>query len=202
MSAPGEAAPAARLFVATLLDDELQASYTRLVSELVREHRGVLRGVPERTFHITYGFSARTPEEKVPSLAHAIEHAVSRHRALTVSLSSAHVIPPGTRPRLVGVSVHDGEQLGRLADDLVRTIARECPESNIEPSKSLHVTLARFRRPAGRRDARAVADWLETRARVRSGVRIAHVHLVQSTLGGPAPVYTVLREVPIDLSDR
>ena len=52
-----------RLFVGTVLDERTQESYERFVKDLVGAHRGVLRGVPARSFHLTYAFAAHAPDD-------------------------------------------------------------------------------------------------------------------------------------------
>jgi 2'-5' RNA ligase len=169
------------------------------VTDLVGDHRGILRGVPSRSFHITYAFTAHAPDEAVSSIVGAVGEAVRKHRVITVTLDVPHVIGPSQRPRLVAAAVGAGQQpLGRLAHDVAAEVSAACPQANVQPTKSLHVTLARFGRSAKRSDGRAVAEWLSRRGRARPDIAIGRVQLIQSDLGGPVPVYTILRDVPIE----
>ena len=187
-----------RLFAGTFLDERTQESYARLVRDLVGDYRGVLRDVPARSFHITYAFTAHAPDEAATDLASAIALAVRRHRALEVTLDVPHVVGPGARPRLVSAAVTTGrDALGRLANDVAAALSAACPEAGVQPTKSLHVTLARFGRAARRSDARAVGEWLRHRERARPDIAVASVQLIRSDLGGTSPVYTILHEVPI-----
>ena len=189
-----------RLFVGTLLSSSPQRFYDHFIKELIREHGESLKGIPERSAHLTYAFCADADDRAVEALLRAVKQTTGGHSSFEIGLDSPHVVSAGARPRLVCADILSGEAaLQRLIADLLSTLRLACPGLPLSPSRAPHVTLARFRKQARRSDAQAVSRSLAARpgAGVSATDQIAHVQVVASTLTPSGPVYEVRAQVPL-----
>ena len=97
------------------------------------------------------------------------------------------------QPRLVCVDVLAGRpELTVLSESVVEAVKRACPALRLDAARTLHVTLARFRRDAVRKDGQAIEALLGTsELRFERQDRISQLHVVESSLTPAGPVYTV-----------
>jgi 2'-5' RNA ligase len=187
-----------RLFVGTLLSRSNQDFYDRFIQDLVHRHRESLRGIPERTAHLTYAFCAEANDQGVEAILAALKQTAAAHHPFEIALAAPHVVSAGRQPRLVCADICRGEgPLRRLTDDLLARLQRTCPDLPVTPSRTPHVTLARFRKQAKRSDAQAVSHSLTggQRPALSTSDEIEHLHLVSSTLTPGGPVYEIRAQV-------
>jgi 2'-5' RNA ligase len=187
-----------RLFVGTLLGAASQAHLDRLIRPLVLEHRSVLRGVPSRSAHLTYGFCASAPAADLEAMAHAVTAATAGYRPFLVRLGTPQVVPAGSRPRLVCAdTVQGGAEIQAVSEAIVSSLRVACPGLEWGGNRTPHVTLARFRKHAKGRDARAVSRALADLETQAFEDWVDCVHLVASELTESGPVYHVRSEIPL-----
>ena len=184
-----------RLFLATFLNPANQAFYRRLAGTLAKRHEKVLRAIPDGSAHITYAFIAELQETRVGDLVTAISEATRASQAFDVELGHPQVLRSAGRPRLVCADLGPGAtKVARLTADLCRTARSISPD--LRPSRTPHVTLARFGKHATRSDAHTVSISL-SHAEHRID-RVTAVQVVVSVLTPGGPVYTVQAEAPLD----
>jgi len=180
-----------RLFVGTFLSPHNRAFYQAYVGNLVRGHRDVLRSAPDGSAHLTYAFIPDLDEALVGRLLSRIADAALHRQSFDIELSTPTVLRAGTRPRLVCAELARGaDEVRRLAAELSEALYAMAPD--VRPSKTPHVTVARFRQHATRADADAVSKFL-SRAECKVD-RVALVQLVASVLTPSGPVYTTKGE--------
>ena len=183
-----------RLFVGTFLGLHNQAFYQAHIRHLVGRHRDVLRGAPDGSAHLTYAFIPDMDEGLVSRLLATTADVVGRRQAFDIQLSPPLVLCSGGRPRLVCAELAKGADDARwLAAEL--SVALRVMAPDLRPSRSPHVTLARFRKDATRVDADAVARSLSlSESKVD---RVTLVQVVASVLTPSGPVYTTKGEAPL-----
>jgi 2'-5' RNA ligase len=183
-----------RLFLATFLNPANQAFYRRLNRDLVKRHANVLRAIPDDSAHITYAFISELPETLVGNLATAISEATRAWQAFDIELGSPRVMHSAGRPRLVCADLIRGAtEVARLTSAVCATASTIFP--GLRPSRTPHVTLARFRKHATRSDARSVSSSLSHEQNRID--RVTTVQFVVSVLTPAGPVYTVRAEAPL-----
>jgi 2'-5' RNA ligase len=181
-----------RLFACSLLGEDNQAFYDDHVARLVGASRGLLRPIPRSSAHLTYAFLpavSETDYERIAATIDADEHPVP----IAIRLGHPIVLYSRKQPRLVCVDVLGGRpELQALAERVVAALERACPAVRLDAARTLHVTLARFRRDAARNDGRAVEALLGSSE--LTGERqdtISQIQVVESSLMPGGPVYTV-----------
>ncbi|MCC7010315.1 MAG: hypothetical protein IT184_16020 [Acidobacteria bacterium] len=193
-----------RVFVATMLGGDAQRWCHAGLDELLGQHRDVLRPVPAGTLHLTHFFCDDLCDVPVESVAGAVAATAAAWPAFRIRLGGLRTLPPGPRPRLISLEVPaGGPRLAQLASALAASVRRAHPALAIDPARSAHVTLARFRKHAGGRDARAVGRELDGVSR-QMGVRdepIDRIELVRSTLTDAGPAYETLSRAALSGTD-
>jgi len=187
-----------RLFVASLLSAVIRRQLSSLGRELERATGGLLRPVPENSEHLTHVFLGER-REPVEDLLSALAP-ISCFARLPIGLGRAGVFPGRGRPRLVCLQVSDpSDGLQVLAAAVHQRLSPLLPDLGGHSSKTPHVTLARFRRGARRRDASAVEAQL-TRSGLATWVgsdTVAAIELIQSRLSAAGASYEVLHRIPL-----
>jgi 2'-5' RNA ligase len=181
-----------RLFTCTLLGEDNRAFYDEHVAALVRASGGLLRPIPRSTAHLTYAFLPAVSDEDFGRLVAAID-ALERRAPITIRLGRPKVLYARRQPRLVCVDVvSDGHELAVLAETVVGVVKRACPASRLDAARSMHVTLARFRRDAARKDGQTVESVLATSSlSTEREETVSRIDVVESSLTPAGPVYTV-----------
>jgi len=181
-----------RLFIGTPLNAENQSFYRGLIGSLVRHHAGILRSIPKDSAHLTYLFSPDADERSLESLVALVTSVAANHRAIDVLIGPPHVSVVGPRPRLVHAEIQRGaSEVSLLTDDLVRAVERSGLPLTVTPSRSPHVTLARFAKQARRSDARSVQKTLAGQSSSTRVDRLSYVQVIASTLTPSGPIYEV-----------
>jgi 2'-5' RNA ligase len=189
-----------RLFICTLLSPENQAFYGHHVTDLVARSGGVLRAIPRSSAHLTYAFLGKTDERELDHVLQAVGASADRYGSIRIRLGAPSVLYARATPRLVCASVIDGEvQLQHLATEVAAELERRCPNVVVDRSRSLHLTLARFRNGTTRAAARAISGVLadDAPATTPRDDWVTRVHVVSSDLTPGGPVYTVNAEIPL-----
>jgi 2'-5' RNA ligase len=189
-----------RLFLGSFLGPANQDFFGDAIAELVEGHAQILRAIPRRSAHLTYAFCAEAGARGPEDCAAAIRAVASRQRAMDVQLGGLRLITAGPIPRLIVSDVQGGrDALHTLTANLAAALQAAFPEIEWKPSREPHVTLARFRKQASRRDRDDVAATLRTveAALASRPDRIARVDVIQSVLGPSGPVYTALAGEPL-----
>jgi 2'-5' RNA ligase len=181
-----------RLFTCTYLSDDNQSFYDQHVARLVNASHGLLRPIPRLSAHLTYAFMpavSETEYERIVAAMDAIEHPVP----IPIGLGHPIVIYARKQPRLVCAEVLSGEpELKTLVQSVIEGLNGACPSARLSPVKSLHVTLARFRRDAVREYGHTVEDLLaSSELTCERRETISEIHIVESNLTPAGPVYTV-----------
>ena len=181
-----------RLFTCTLLSDDNQEFYDRYVTRLVGASGGLLRPIPRLSAHLTYAFLpavGETEYERIVAAIDAIEHPVP----IPIRLGHPTVVYARKQPRLVCLEVLSGEpELKTLAQSVIDALNLACPGARLNPVRSLHVTLARFRRDAVREYGHTVESLLgSSEFRLERHETISEIHVVESNLTPAGPVYTM-----------
>jgi 2'-5' RNA ligase len=184
-----------RLFVGSLLGPSHQRFYSRFIEEAVQRFPGALRSVPEHSVHFTHVFCADAPDERLGEICRAVTQAAGAHQPCEIRLGCPRVMAARSNPRLVCADVVSGlAQLAGLAATVFHALTRACPELTLSPSRTPHVTLARFRKQASRADGQQVSRWLAAREGKSGADRnmwIDEVQVVASELTARGPVYQI-----------
>jgi 2'-5' RNA ligase len=181
-----------RVFVCSLLTAEQQAFYGTHIGTLVAAHCQLLRGIPPATAHLTYAFLPHV--ENIDDVVDAVREATANARALPIVLGRPAILFGGSEARLIYAPVvGDVAPLRLLAKQIAARLAIACPAADVSASKSLHVTLARFRKGTRRRETSPVADDLANAPEWRPPRHdvIAGVEVMSSVLGLGGPRYQV-----------
>jgi 2'-5' RNA ligase len=189
-----------RLFICTLLSTENQAFYGHHVNDLVARSGGVLRAIPGSSAHLTYAFLGKTDERELDRVLQAVRASGDRCGSIRIRLGAPSVLYARATPRLVCASVIDGQvQLQHLATEVVAELEHRCPNVGVDRSRSLHVTLARFRSHTTRAAARAISGALagDALATTTRDDWVTRVQVVSSDLTPGGPVYTVNAEIAL-----
>jgi 2'-5' RNA ligase len=183
-----------RLFVCSLLGDDAQEFYRRHFAEPIAMSRGLLRGIPQASAHITYAFMGDVPDTSPSLIADALATVAARHDAIPIRLGPPEIQYARREARLVYAPLIEGASaISNLTADIVRALERVASLGRVDGSKSPHVTLARFRRQTLRRAALPLLDLL-IRNRIGDVVRddsIAELQVVASELTPAGPRYDV-----------
>jgi 2'-5' RNA ligase len=183
-----------RLFVASWLDAPHQRFYDRFIETALRQHANALRSIPRDSVHLTYLFCADAPEDQLDAIARAAAQAAAARPAFDIHLGAPRLLAGRSGPRLVCAHVLSGQsQLESLGAAMREAVARTYPDLSLSPTRSPHVTLARFRKQATRSDGQRVSRWLDEedgRAEDRH-VRINEVQIVESELTRRGPNYFI-----------
>jgi 2'-5' RNA ligase len=185
-----------RLFVCSLLEAGNQDFYDGRVAEFVAASRGSLRPVPKRSAHLTHAFLGEVDAGRLDDIRTAVESASKQRAAVPIRLGPPAIVFARSTPRLVCAHViHGAVQLRQLMADVAMALEPVCPGASLAPAHAPHVTLARFRKGAGPKDARVVIAALDAESTVTREDAIASIQIVSSVLGPDGPAYTVMADI-------
>jgi 2'-5' RNA ligase len=193
-----------RVFVGTFLNPANQRVCEHIVRDLVHEHREVIHGVPDGSVHITHAFCPQAGDGDINDIQRALNGAAETSRAFDIRFGAPHVIAAGSRPRLVCAAIVDDDgACSRIGANVFTRLRSACPHLPFSPSRTPHVTLARFRKSAGRADARAVEQSISNRAdSVLHRDRIERLEVVVSVLTPTGPRYEIVVGASLMTSER
>jgi len=188
-----------RLFVGAFLTQPNQSFYDHFVARLVATEPGVLRPIPSRSVHLTCVFCADVPDPFVDEFNEAARAVAAGQHSFLIGVVAPQVLLAGRTPRLVSADIADGHaSLDRMTASLVESLVTRCPGLDLRPTRSPHLTLARFRRQATREDAERVTGLLERvgGAEMRREERVSRLQVIESTLTSAQPIYKVRLDAP------
>ena len=182
-----------RLFVAAEVPETWRAIASAAVEAVARTSQVPMRIVHPSLLHITLRFLGEVAEERLPALDAALAHRVPPvDVALTLGPPSTFGPPPRTQVVWLGVR---GDIEGLRG--VVRRVDLALGDAGVEPNDrrfAPHLTLARLDRRVTAEERRLVAEVVAAMPPPEPfPLRVRTVALVRSTLGGPRPVYDVLR---------
>jgi 2'-5' RNA ligase len=154
-----------------------------------------VRPVPRGSAHLTHAFLGEVDEALAEVITRDIEEVMTTVAPETFQLGRPELLCAGREPRLVLAPV----TVGRMAVEavtraIVDRLRRQPAFGRLAPPRSAHVTVARFRRGAGMRDATQVAGLFAGPeiALAWQPDCLAEVQLVRSELTQGGPVYGVV----------
>jgi RNA 2',3'-cyclic 3'-phosphodiesterase len=190
-----------RLFVAIDLDEGARRAAAALGEEVARrlheagaiDRRGVT-WVSAHNLHLTLRFLGEVDEERARQLVARIGERFETP-PFALMLSELGVFPPAGPPRVIWIGAKEG---GDALAALYREVESRIRSLRFEPETrafEAHLTLGRFRRPAGRRARDLVCAEILTEDIGPS--RVDHVTLYRSDLSSRGPTYTALVRAPL-----
>lgn len=183
-----------RLFLALDLPEEHRAEIGRRAARLKGELPPA-RWVPPENLHLTLVFVGATEEEAVPGLLEAVAPAFAGGGPLTLRVSGGGTFPPARPARVAWVGLDGGSALlglhRRVAEAAAHRLGLEPERRPFHP----HATLARPRRPWGRRASEALARAFE--GGVGEPFPVTEGVLYRSELSPRGARYTAVERFPL-----
>jgi 2'-5' RNA ligase len=188
-----------RAFVGTLLSRANQDAADDFGARAAGLSGRALRPVPPQSAHLTHVFLGEIDEAVAAVISRELADALASLAPVPFQLGRPEVLRAGREARLVLAPVETGrEQIGAMTRAVAACVRRQPMLARVQPSPSAHVTLARFRRGAGPREAALVADLLAS-AQIAPAWQpdsVAEVQLIRSDLTSNGPVYRVVARAP------
>jgi 2'-5' RNA ligase len=184
-----------RAFIATFLSDANQAVSDMFGARAAELSQRVLRPVPPRSSHLTHVFLGEIGEAVVAAVIRDLDEVMTGIAPVPFCLGQPALLRGGREPRLVFAQLEAGREAAEAVTRAIADRVRRQPAlGHVEPSRSAHATLARFRRGAGSRETALVAELLATSqiATAWQPDALAEVQLVRSELTSNGPVYRVV----------
>jgi 2'-5' RNA ligase len=185
-----------RLFIAIDLDEGSRRAAAALGEDVARrldsagaaDRRGVT-WVSAHNLHLTLRFLGEVDEERTRQLVARIGERFQTP-AFVLTLSELGVFPPAGPPRVVWIGAKGaGDSLAALYREVESRLRGLQFEPESHPFQA-HLTLGRFRKPAGRRARDLVCTEIPPQDIGPS--RVDHVTLYRSDLSPRGPTYTPL----------
>jgi 2'-5' RNA ligase len=177
----------ARLFVSVDLPDRFLEEISA-IQETLSAASGIRSTDPEQV-HVTLAFVGEVPEERVPTVADAVEAGVERADLdpFDVVYRDLGVFPSEDYISVVWLGVGEGsEALTRLHDALVGALEDAGVEVDTHDTFTPHATIARMDHGGGKEH---VQDVLRGSAPELGSERVETVRLKRSLLGTNGPTY-------------
>ena len=192
-----------RAFIGTFLSAANQDALDAFGARTADLSDRVLRPVPRRSAHLTHVFLGEIDEMLTAAVSADLDHVMTRLAAVPFQLGRAELLDAGHEPRLVLARVNAGRQaVAAVTLAVIGRLRRHPSLGPLTPPRSPHVTVARFRRGAGRRDAALVAELLASSLVTLAWEpdSLAETQLVQSELTPGGPVYGVVARARAGMS--
>ncbi len=175
-----------RLFIAIELPGEVKRKLAGLRTEIPGA-----RWVPLEQLHLTLSFLGEVDDEMRELLTEELHEIVTP--GFDLHFSGTGCFPNSRHPRVLWVGLAAEQLLTKLAE-LVRKAVISCDIPQEERPFSPHITLARFREPAGRE----VAAFLEKHQRLElPTVKVREFVLFQSRLTPQGAIHIPVRQFPL-----
>jgi len=187
-----------RLFVATLLHEDLRDAVAAIQRSIIRAWPGAHRAVkwvePEN-FHFTLKFLGEVPEEALPAVGRAIRSA-TLGGPFEVTVEGVGVFPSLRTPRVLWIGVGEGgDRLRVLAHHVEEALVRGGFPRERKPFEP-HLTLGRVREG---HNVRGLGPALAGVRDVRIGrQRVESVVVMESRLGPRGPSYIPRDVITLD----
>jgi RNA 2',3'-cyclic 3'-phosphodiesterase len=182
-----------RLFVAIPLPEDL---VQRAAALLPRGLSG-LRPIKPENLHVTLAFLGYTPDERERDAASVVREAALTVPRFHLSFDRAGRFPERGRPRVVWLGLGEGaDSVRRLGEAVAEGLRRQALRFDDRPF-SPHLTLARVREEATKKEVGAIAAAVAALAPPRLAADIAEILLMRSVLSRQGPTYTPTEHAPL-----
>ncbi len=153
------------------------------------------RWVKSSQLHLTLKFLGQVPEESLPAIAQAMQHAAAHLVPCTLTARALGCFPHPSRPRVLWMGLDDPQHaLGQLHQRLESALTTRGFPAQEKPLRP-HLTVARIRQPS---PCRQLPPLLRTyQDRYFGEMPVDTVHLFQSQLHRTGAVHTILRSVAL-----
>jgi 2'-5' RNA ligase len=179
-----------RAFVAVEIPEAVRGALEDVAREVRAAWPG-LRVIPAANIHVTLRFLGEIDRDQVGRIEPALARSLGDLAAGRFEVVGIGVFPDVRRPRVLWAGVGDGESLVRVAERVRQATLDLAPDED-RPFRA-HATIGRFRGEAHRT---ALEPALEAHLGRRFGqVPLDEVVLMESLLGGPAPIYRGLARI-------
>ncbi|MDO8589129.1 MAG: RNA 2',3'-cyclic phosphodiesterase [Armatimonadota bacterium] len=185
-----------RAFIAVLLSADLKDKI-RMVQEQFIKVAPEVKWVAKDNFHVTLKFLGDVESERVDEICSALGSAVAEQSAFAMEVAGVGAFPNPGRPQTVWVGVKSGfECLAGIAGEVESALERVgFPKEGRR--FSAHITIGRVRSD---RPAHALAGELQAADVGEIGrIQINSIAVMKSDLHREGPIYSVLREIPLQL---
>jgi 2'-5' RNA ligase len=183
-----------RIFIAIPLPDDLKDRIAA-VQERLKKVPADVSWVGMDKFHLTLKFLGEVPDDKVPAVAAAVQHAVAGGAPFAVTLHGLGAFPDLRAPRVIWVGLRDGEPQLRV---LAETVDGALAALGFAPEKrrfSGHLTLGRVR---SRANLPALVTRIESLKETPFGsCTVDRVALMRSILHPQGSEYQCLQSISI-----
>jgi 2'-5' RNA ligase len=176
-----------RCFLALALDEAARADMADLMREI--EMDGMHKTSPEN-LHITLKFLGDMSDQEIEPVMGAVQEVAAAHRPFELSLLGLEYLPNPRRPRVLAAQFECTVEMNALFEHLELALS-EIGFPMEGRSCHPHVTLGRYRRPPRTLPGLPAIDVTPMSLPVQT------IMLMQSTLGGSRPVYSILAHWPL-----
>jgi RNA 2',3'-cyclic 3'-phosphodiesterase len=189
-----------RLFVAVGLEKEVRDAAAQLIEQLDRAlhgHRssgrkGLVKWVEPDNLHLTLRFIGEVDEATSDVVRETLKKPLSEP-PFTSSFEGLGVFPPNGPPRVIWVAATEGaDALGRMHREVEERLTALGLAREDRPFRA-HLTLGRFREPAGAETRRL----LQGHEAVLGRCRVVEATLYSSRLSPAGPSYTPIVALPL-----
>ncbi len=178
-----------RTFIAIDLDEAVRARFREL-QRLLRPAEADVRWVKPERAHLTLKFLGEVTAEQIGAMSAALDEIAPATAAFEVGFGGLGVFPNERRPRVLWVGMTTGTQEVRALAAAIDERAAAAGFARERRPFSAHLTLGRFRSPAGWERLR---DLIEANHGFDAGrIEARDVHLIHSLLSPESPTYSPL----------
>lgn len=184
-----------RTFIAVLLTDELKSRIST-VQDQFKDLAPEVKWVARENLHVTLKFLGDVDSGRIEAVCSAMASAVEGVEAFSMGVSGVGAFPNPRRPRTVWVGLDSGaESLAEVAQRVDSALAGlGFPKEDRKFTG--HVTIGRVK------DERRIGSLPEALLAAKStefgAVDVAGITVMKSDLRREGPVYTVIKEIPLD----
>lgn len=183
-----------RAFIAIELPPQIQEALAK-VQEQLRITGADAKWVEPKNIHLTLKFLGERDDKKVDKIKEILEETCSNKNSFTMRLSEIGAFPSISSPRVVWVSVKEGDtEIKEIAADLEEKICRVGIPKEERPFQS-HITIGRLRSPKNRQALVQELKKLEGKfCQENLEFAVKKITLFKSTLTPKGPIYEALKE--------